>query len=365
MAGLLDLTNEILEMVLRRVVKDIGPTISSPADVYKKNIAVLAKVLPLRLVHSRFRDLADPFIFKSVACQISHDRQPRDAGARKWGVYELMGTCPAIGGHVQSIYLQPEHAQGTRQSPRMVERLQKLLRYSHTKVARLSLETFPGGDPSPTPFYHDIFAQTFPSLRELRLDDVAFAFSFPQIANAAPLLEHAQLCGESDLSYDAVQTLVTAMRLPRLKAKGTITNPIKYLRLLDFGQEWLACLLANVRPYAEDVETNAHREMWPASGSQLVGCLKHLGDCGAFTSFEMLHFDIWDEPWDGESAAEIIESYVALSAPQREDLFVQLKTEWAGKGIGMYMLRPDREWEQYADEDTRLKHILEEHWEET
>ena len=362
MTVLLDLPNEILEVVLRTVVREIGPCMSSQPSCYSSGIESLRIALPLRLVCSTFRNLADPYIFENIACLITSREDARDSGPVKRGIIELLGANSSIGGSVKKISFEGEHMEGTEKSPQIVERLAKVMRYAHRKLERMSWERYDGYEAIPIPFYTGIFTQGFPNLRKLLLGDIAFAFCFPEIAATAPLLEYVQLSGSSDLSYDDVERLVADMTLPSI-LRGTASNPIDTLRLLRFGGEWLNCLLNHVRPYAKHVILDSDRYLWQAPDDQMVRALKHLGNGQGFESFTIAHWDIEDDWLVGEEATEVIYEFMEESIPQRTRLFNQLKEEWAGKGVTMGMLEPCYDWHLFAqNEGMTIGRLLEDVW---
>ena len=115
MVVLLDLPSEVLEMVLSVLVKAASPIISTPPCADYDNLKELHAILSLRLVHSRFRTLLDPLIFRQINCAVQHGR---DAGGsrsvQKRGLYALLATSPVICSLVKTVNIACKHGMNTR-----------------------------------------------------------------------------------------------------------------------------------------------------------------------------------------------------------------------------------------------------------
>jgi hypothetical protein len=372
MVVLLDLPNEILDIILKRVVRDVGPLMRSQPSCYSSGLDKFKIVLPLRLVCSLFRDLADLFIFQSVACLAMYVPHTRDAGLSKSGLFQLLATNPVIGGYVRALTLEGQHGESALPSALLLERLEKALRHTHSNVEQIRFERDDEYGAISDIFYTNVFVQGFPHLRTLLLADSAFALCLLDILPSAPLLEDVTLCGlttQTTLSYSAVQTLIANAK-PSPGIRGTASNSLRSLRVLEFGKEWLCCLLANAQIHAVAISIEATRRPWTSTLKLQLAVFEHLKEGDALKFLAIRHLDVYydaeQEGLDPEEAGEIIHEYMENSAPQRATLFSSLTSEWAGMGVHMGIATPMDDWPDYAwEEGVTIGSLLNMVWEKS
>ena len=363
MVALLHLPNEILEMVVRPLIRTNDASSTSASSSLK----MTGEVLSLRLIHSRFQKLADPLIFETFTCTISNKRSPATAGK---AVSLLLGSQSAVGKHIKDLRLTCMHGGSARQSPYLQEGLQKALSQCHERVEQLSLDS---GDEnrSEIPLYASLTDVTFPNLRVLHLSDVAFVFGLLQIIEGAPLIDTVSLYGGRALPGKAPQKMdVKGISGPA--ARGGAQNPLDCLIIVDGDYPWIYTFLGKLALHArklsletrivEVLETRHH----VATADECFSGIKHMADSPFFKEVSIQDFH-YRRLALGIRLFVIrilhtqqINKYLEEVEPQRARLISLLKAAWEGKEVALRRQKFIQDWRVTIESpDTKFGHLLE------
>ena len=284
MIQLLDLPTEILEMVIERIGCPPPPAFrcySYVSEGDRRKRAILHTLLKLRLVHSRFRSLVDPFVFSSFDCLIGNINHFEIHGPN-----QLLGL-EHIARHAKSVRLAVE-VQSITVEGSMARRINGLLQFCATVLE--NLEVVAKSNLKKSYLYTGVFSLPFSKLRSLNISDVAFFLCLPDILKLAPRLDYVTLGAASGWYIQAKEMDAAIDDMSAVWDDSWRPNRSLETLILRNTEPWMECLVARFKLPTKRIIVQSEYEI-PRYGSQRIkissNAFLYLGEIEDFKAFSL------------------------------------------------------------------------------
>ena len=346
MVHLLELPKEIFEMIIQRACSEMPFIVSRETRLLhtEQEESELLACLALRLVHSRFREAADPHIFNAFTCVVG---SPRFSGPN-----ELLKQ-ENIVKHVRDVQLEIKETDIAIDGSIAIK-TGRILQLCAPQLRQLYLST--NEESRISRFYAPTIALDFPFLTTVDIQTGSFALYIPSLLKTAPCLKEVSLeAGQAGhVTWEEMERFigeasetwgdwVPQRALPKFRSRGS--------------NRWSLCLLdhllasgLSITSFTLEAKYYARMDQtWRGLPFEILRLLGRSNNCRSFTlKPRMAPFPVPSSMPRLEYLSYILGSESTIRDTRR--LFHTLKEDWGDRGIAIRVTVPKEDRDKLIDE---------------
>lgn len=345
MVQLLQLPLEMFEAIIGIILTSADATIvyrGAPASSQEQR-AALGGVLALRLVHSRFRALIDPLVFKKIVTLLG------TCTLKRASKINLLLAFPLVARHVKELQIAVQEEADDFFGP-IVDVSDGLLQHTERLASLFIWNPIRPSKPLRT----GTITTRLHNLKELEVRDRSFIMSLPQLLQAAPAMDSLTLGPFGSLDAQ----LLLAATAKEWAAVPKIERPLRSLRLyLTNSCELRIAALLGFRPIELAIDFFGTSRF----GSFEV-VISDIVELSAGADFRTFGSSIVPKNRHQGTTYLLDQRQCAI---RRQELLNELKVRWEGRGITMVSDQPVENYldlvEQAGPEGSPLSTLLVQH----